>query len=152
MPEFEIDTLVTIGSPLGFPVVLGKIAEEYRAKTIPFTKPNTPPPVKRFWYNLSDLRDSVALDFGLASDFEPNANNVLVNDLEVVNDYEICEQQNPHKSFGYLRTPEMSQIIYRFLIRDRARADCLRILFVNRLMRLISKIADNVPKFSPIKK
>ncbi len=40
--------------------------------------------------------------------------------MEVVeNDYESEGIENPHKSFGYLRTPEVAYIIDEFLSRGR---------------------------------
>ena len=33
----------------------------------------------------------------------------------IVNDYEVDNRKNPHKSFGYLRTPEMSKILNDFI-------------------------------------
>ncbi len=37
----------------------------------------------------------------------------------VENDYESEGIENPHKSYGYLRTPEVAQIIDDFLSRGR---------------------------------
>jgi len=39
----------------------------------------------------------------------------------VYNNYVYQERRNPHKSYGYLRTPEMAKIVYEFLSRDRSK-------------------------------
>ena len=35
-------------------------------------------------------------------------------DFVVNNDYQIDNKFNPHKSFGYLRTPEFSEVLQKF--------------------------------------
>jgi len=63
--DVKVDTLVTIGSPLGLAVIRSKVVppvEEDSASPIPHT-------IKRSWFNLADLKDKVALDFDLADDF-----------------------------------------------------------------------------------
>ena len=71
------------------------------------------------WYNLSDLRDRVAINYNLADDYDPNSAGIAIIDKQVTNTYEYGGVSNPHKSYGYLRTPEMSEIIYQFLCRGR---------------------------------
>jgi hypothetical protein len=41
--------------------------------------------------------------------------------MTVTNDYEFGGNKNPHKSYGYLRTPDMAGIISDFLKKDRSR-------------------------------
>ena len=113
-PHIEIDTFVTMGSPLGLPVVVGKIIEEQRNR-LQFLKVKTPENVVRNWYNLSDLDDTVAINYHLGDDYEPNSRNIRAEDIVVNNNYEMNGESNPHKSFGYLRTPEFSKIVHDFL-------------------------------------
>ena len=44
-----------------------------------------------------------------------NAEGVKPVDFEVYNTYEINGDHNPHKSYGYLRTPELAEAIRDFL-------------------------------------
>ncbi|MEN8120958.1 MAG: hypothetical protein ABFS35_11450 [Bacteroidota bacterium] len=113
--DINIDTLVTMGSPLGFPVVKGKIAAELKNKNTDLSKLTTPQRVKSNWFNFSDIEDKVALDYRLADDFEKNKAGIKVIDFEVQNNYHVNENKNPHKSFGYLRTNEMAKVIFEFI-------------------------------------
>ena len=101
----KIHTFVTMGSPLGSPFILAKIAEEMKSKNqkLPIRTPNC---VTNNWLNFADLEDKIALNFDLNNDFYPNAKGIQAIDFEVINDYEINGVKNPHKSFGYLRSPE----------------------------------------------
>ena len=51
----------------------------------------------------------------LNDDFEENAAHLRPKDKIVFNDYEYGGIKNPHKSYGYLRTLEMAEIIDDFL-------------------------------------
>ncbi|MGF7141495.1 PGAP1-like alpha/beta domain-containing protein [Roseimarinus sediminis] len=115
LPETNIHTLVTIGSPLGLPVVVSKIAAEHKKNPNGHKYMATPPGVGTNWFNLADISDKVALNYKLNDDFSPNEKEVSPFDFLVVNDYEINKQKNPHKSFGYLRTPELSKILNEFI-------------------------------------
>ncbi len=108
--DVSVDTLVTIGSPLGLPIIKSKIAAEHRSDSL-----KTPQNVVRKWYNLSDLRDKIALNYRLRDDYQKNAANVRPTDKIVFNDYEYMGIGNPHKSYGYLRTREMARIVAAFL-------------------------------------
>jgi len=116
-PDVPIDTLVTIGSPLSLPIIVSKIIKELHESGRKVSKPPTPENVKK-WYNLADLRDKVTLNYNLADDYLPNTQGVLPEDEVVYNDYGYDGDENPHKSFGYLRTPELAQIVHEFLSRD----------------------------------
>jgi len=116
-PDVPIDTLMTIGSPLSLPIIVSKIIKELHESGRKVSKPPTPENVKR-WYNLADLRDKVTLNYNLADDYLPNTQGVLPEDEVVYNDYEYKGDSNPHKSFGYLRTPELAMHVHEFLIRD----------------------------------
>ena len=119
--ELEIDTLVTIGSPLGQPIVISKIMAEFHQAVDEKLKPRTPENIRKKWFNLSDLEDNVAMNYNLADDFEMNSHGIRPEDSEVYNNYTFEQKRNPHKSYGYLRTPEISKIIYQFLSRDRSK-------------------------------
>ncbi len=119
--EVQIDTLVTIGSPLGQPLVTGKFLSEFYPHNRQNSKPTTPENIRRKWYNLTDLEDNVAMNYDLADDFEPNSRQITATDKVVYNNYVHQKKRNPHKSYGYLRTPATAEIIYNFLSRDRSR-------------------------------
>jgi len=113
--KIKVDTLVTIGSPLGIPVIVSKIFAEQKQKNKNLKKPTVPDTIVSKWVNMSDMEDKVALDHTLNDDFNSNKFGLRAEDLTVVNDYEINNEPNPHKSFGYLRTPEMANVIHQFL-------------------------------------
>jgi hypothetical protein len=114
VPEVKIHTLVTIGSPLGNPVIRGKMLSEIKSLTNETPVLRTPENISRNWYNLSDYKDRVALSYDLNEDFLPNSHFVKPRDQFIWNNYEYKGERNPHKSYGYLRSPEMSQIISNF--------------------------------------
>ena len=80
----------------------------------------TPECVTKRWLNLSDLQDKVCLDYAIQNDYGANSRGVKVEDRIVVNDYMNNEERNPHKSYGYLRTPEMAEIVDMFLTEGRS--------------------------------
>ena len=136
-PETPIHTFVTIGSPLGLPVVVSKIASEYKKKTNGKTLMATPPGVQKNWFNLADISDNVALNYKLNDDFSPNTHGVAPIDFLVVNDYEIQNKRNPHKSFGYLRSSEMSAIVNEFIAKNR---NFMGNKWLNRMEEVLEKI------------
>lgn len=119
--DFAIDHFVTIGSPLGLAHVKGKIIQEYTHRGEERKRLRTPSVVKNSWVNYADRKDPVALDTHLGRDYGPNATDVIVEDDLVYNDYRIRKNnssepdRNYHKSYGYLRTPEISALIKNFL-------------------------------------
>ena len=119
IPEIEIDTLITIGSPLGLPIVIGKIAAEQKKKLNGKSVMSTPPGIKSNWFNLADIRDHIALNYKLGDDFSKNSRGVFPIDFLVYNNYEIKGEKNPHKSFGYLRSPEFSKILGNFIGEEK---------------------------------
>ena len=102
--DFQVDHLITIGSPLGLPHVKHKIySENHMVRT---------PSVVKKWTNFADRRDPVALDVHLSDDYAANQHGVKVKDDLVINTYENPKgKTNHHKSYGYLRAPEMSSAI-----------------------------------------
>ena len=137
--KVKVDTYVTIGSPLGLPVIMSRIAAEQKQRNKDMAPLNSPPTVKRNWFNFSDLHDKVAINYNLSDDYGDNANEVHVIDKIVYNDYECYGKKNPHKAYGYLRTPEMVEILYDFLTRDRNRYAVWLEIKVNSLLKKIFK-------------
>ncbi len=115
VPKARIDTLITIGSPIGNPIIISKIAEEQKIIDPNIKKLKTPECIKRNWYNFADIEDNVAHNFNLMDDYESNSSNIKVKDILIENNYVINGERNPHKSYGYLRAPEFSNIITDFL-------------------------------------
>lgn len=109
----EVSHFVTIGSPLGFSAVRGKIKKE--RKYAPVVR--TPSVVTKSWVNFADKKDIVAVDTHLRDDYSANAGGVKVRDDLVCNDFRNQKngRRNHHKSFGYLRTPELSDLVIDFL-------------------------------------
>ena len=103
-PARVVDHFVTIGSPLGLPHVKHKIYQENDLV-------RTPSVVRR-WTNFADRRDPVAADVHLSGDYAPNNRGVEVRDDLVINGYKSpAGKANHHKSYGYLRAPEVSAAI-----------------------------------------
>lgn len=128
--DVKVDTLVTIGSPLGLAVIRSKVVppvEENSASPIPHT-------IKRSWFNLADLKDKVALDFDLADDFYDETKHLQVQDFQIYNDYEHNGERNPHKAYGYLRTRKMAEIIHNFLMQDTFRYFQNLVVYFNRMV------------------
>lgn len=117
--KINIHTLITIGSPLGLPIVVSKIAAEQRHKLNGQNFMITPEGVRENWFNFSDILDKVALNYELSDDFSENKFGVKPVDFLVVNNYEINGVTNPHKSYGYLRTPEFAKILNEFILSER---------------------------------
>ncbi len=115
LPKLKINTFATIGSPLGIPFVRSKIAQEKKVVLNDNNKLKTPPGVQENWCNFSDLEDHVAINYSLENDFDENKSGIKAIDFIVNNNYEIDDEKNPHKSFGYLRTPEFSNILLEFI-------------------------------------
>lgn len=114
-PDFELPHFITMGAPLGLPHLKTQIIEEAGPEKARDAL-KTPPNVTKSWVNYWDRGDAVALDGHLSDDFERNANGVKVVDDLVSNSY-VNERgdKNVHKSYGYLRTPELSSKIEEFL-------------------------------------
>lgn len=92
----DVEALITIGSPLGLPSVWHQSPHGLRY-----------PPV-RAWRNFSDPEDYVA-----ANPWIPL--NGVRNQL-IWNSYRTPSgARNPHKSFGYLRSPEVAEAVWEFL-------------------------------------
>jgi hypothetical protein len=119
LPDIRINTFITMGSPLGLPVIISKIAAEQRKRRFSDNVLRTPPGIIRNWYNFSDILDTVAFNYKLSDYFHCNKTNIRPIDYLIVNNYEINGKRNPHKSFGYLRTPEFSKILNEFVLEEK---------------------------------
>ena len=112
--DFPIRRFVTIGSPLGLFEVKSRVhTERIHYAEVPVRTPNV---VTDGWANHADRRDPAVSDTHLGADYRPNAAGIRVVDGLVLNDYVSPKRErNYHKSYGYLRTPEMSEYIREFL-------------------------------------
>jgi len=112
---YDIEHFVTIGCPLGLPHVKINIQEERKHR--PGEALRTPTVVSKSWKNFADRLDPVAFDPHLSDDFATNDRGVVVADDLVSNDYVKpgSDDRNHHKSYGYLRTPELSRHIAELL-------------------------------------
>ena len=115
--DINIDTLVTIGSPLGQKYVLNKITSEQEGNLK--NKLKVPECIGKNWYNLSDLEDQVAFTHTLSEIYECNSKGLKVIDKLVKNNYMISGNRNPHKSYGYLRTREFAEIFSEFTTPEK---------------------------------
>lgn len=141
VPDVKIDTFITIGSPLGLPIIMSKIASEQKQVLIKNARLNAPENVVSNWFNFSDLRDRVALNYNLNDDYAENSRGIRVIDKIVYNNYENNSKKNPHKIYGYLRTPELSQVVDEFLNHDTRKGVSWLLDKINRLSaRLFSKL------------
>jgi len=115
--EIKVEILATIGSPLGQDYVINKMQDD----KILFKdgKLIVPENVKHGWYNFSDEEDQVAINHNLSEIFKENFLGVKVKDILVYNNYRISDTRNPHKSYGYLRTPKFASVLNSFLTTKR---------------------------------
>lgn len=119
LPDIKIDTFVTMGSPLGLPVIMSKIGDEMKRSGMNGNNIKTPPGILKNWYNYSDILDKVAFNYKLSEYYSQNDHGVKPVDLLVTNNYEINGTKNPHKVFGYLRTQEFSSVLSDFILSGK---------------------------------
>jgi hypothetical protein len=112
LPDVKINTFVTIGSPLSQKYVIRKINSEKNSEAE--SKLPVPENICSRWVNLYDLEDVVAINNKLSDYFIPNSHGLHIHDIEVENNYFYKGKNNPHKSYGYLRTNEFAQIVSSF--------------------------------------
>ena len=67
--NIKVHTFITMGSPLGLPIVINKIALEQKQRIVGKNHMITPNSVSRHWYNFSDISDNVALNYKLADSY-----------------------------------------------------------------------------------
>ena len=113
--EAKVHTFITIGSPLGLPLVISKIASQYKNKPSGRKEMVTPPGIYGNWFNFSDVLDKITLSYKLSRKFKFNEKAIKPRDFSVANDY-ISEtgEHNPHKSYGYLRAAKLAKILDDF--------------------------------------
>lgn len=119
IPEVKINTFITMGSPLGIPVIVKKILQEQNRDYRIDNKAHAPENILKKWYNFSDLRDKIAVNYALGDDFKNNSRLIGPVDMVVRNTYEYDGKKHPHKVYGYFRTPEVAQTICEFLSYKR---------------------------------
>ncbi|MBD3347461.1 MAG: hypothetical protein GF401_20585 [Chitinivibrionales bacterium] len=113
--DVPVHTFITIGSPLGFPVIMNKIKLDMGIDKCVETKLPTPDNIRYKWLNFSDLDDSTCLNYNLRNHYCENSNNVRPFDQIVYNNYTCNGNLNPHKAYGYLMTAEVATALYHFL-------------------------------------
>lgn len=118
-PDIRINTLVTMGSPLGLPVIISRTAAEAGQRGMENKQLATPPGVIRKWYNFSDLHDKVSFNYRLSDHYSENAHGVKPFDILIINNYESNGIRNPHKSFGYLRATQFTEILNEFILSEK---------------------------------
>lgn len=118
-PHIKINTFITMGSPLGLPVVISKIASEQKQKLSDIQSMITPPNILNAWNNYSDILDKVAFNYKLAENFSESTSGIRPSDFLVVNNYKMNGIPNPHKSYGYLRTTEFSTVLNDFILAEK---------------------------------
>jgi hypothetical protein len=119
-PDVTIDSFITIGSPLGMPLVIKQILLEQGRDIAKERRPATPENIRTAWHNFSDLDDPVAINYNLADDYLPNGAGIAPRDIIVYNNYEYDGDRSPHKLYGYLRAPEVANMVYNFCATGRA--------------------------------
>jgi hypothetical protein len=139
VPDVRIHTLVTMGSPLGLPLIMIKILVEQGKKPKKHIISQTPENITTAWYNFSDIRDRVATPYALSKDYAANSRHIRAVDTLIYNDYECRGNQNPHSIYGYLRTPELAHVIDGFLNAGRPKS-------LIRLQNSINRLFDKVPR------
>ncbi|MDZ7722708.1 MAG: alpha/beta hydrolase [candidate division KSB1 bacterium] len=144
--DIQIDTLVTLGSPLGQSTVMGKLSGQNPVKQ----KLKTPENIKN-WYNLSDIRDIITINYDLEDDFYPNSKNVKPQDYLVNNNYTWEDKTNPHSVFGYLQTPQCGQALFDFLVKDMSSWQLTISSYLQKFREHILKREANLYKSIPIR-
>jgi len=105
-----VDTLLTIGSPLGMHYVQQHLSG-LNNQQVPSYPGNL-----RQWINVSARGDLVALDRSLADDFRAMIDHQQIESItdwreDIFNHYRDSKGLNVHKSYGYLINPVVSKTI-----------------------------------------
>ncbi len=137
--DIKIDSLLTIGSPLGVPFILDKLKNDISVDPKDDKKLRTPDNILHEWINYADPEDKVAQHVTLNELFTPNSKNISPACDLIYNDYESEGIKNPHKSFGYLRACEVAEVIDKFLCHGKNK---VMIWFTKKL----NKLRDKLPK------
>jgi hypothetical protein len=126
-PTIDVHTFMSLGSPLGLPAITKKIFIESKKDFWAEKRVPTPENIRHAWYNFSDLKDGIAMNYNLSDDYASNSEGVGPLDIIVNNDYEFQGRKNHHKSYGYLRTTEVAGSIHRFLTAEERKPFGLRL-------------------------
>lgn len=140
-PDINVKTFITMGSPLGLPVVISKIAAEQKQRGNVANLMKTPPGILKSWFNFSDILDKVAFNYKLSDDFSENNLGVKPVDFVVVNNYEMNGIHNPHKSYGYLRTAEFSKILNEFIKEEKL---SIKEKVIRKTTQVINKLRTHI--------
>lgn len=135
--DINIDTFITIGSPLGSPIVKSKYIKDSKYYGHKIKKLKTPNNIKRYWLNFADIEDKVAVNYKLSDDYSENSNNIKVSDFLVYNNFFSNNERNAHKSYGYLRCPELANAIFSFAQQKNRN---LVVEIINYFKKNLSKI------------
>lgn len=119
-PQLPVHTLISFGSPMGFPVIRKHIQQELGLDESDTVKLPTPEAIRHRWVNFSDLDDVTCLDYNLRNHYRSNSSGVRPYDRIVYNNYEYNGNPNPHKAYGYLRTLDITQALNTFLVLENA--------------------------------
>jgi hypothetical protein len=106
--ELQVDTLLTMGSPLGQHFIQQRIKGRDAIGAVRF-----PANIRR-WINLAAVGDLTALDPTLQNDFGAMLGYGLVeciDDREIYNWFRFDGELNPHAEFGYLVNDETARIV-----------------------------------------
>ena len=135
--EIKIDSLLTIGSPLGVPFIFDKLKNNFSTDPEDEKKLRTPDNILNEWINYADPEDKVAQHVTLEDIFTANSNNVSPKCDYIHNDYEYEGIKNPHKSFGYLRACDVAEVIDEFLCRGKNK---VMVWFTKKFNKLRDKL------------
>lgn len=94
----DVALFVTLGSPLGLPVVRSRFKQWIGKRKLPF------PACVRHWYNVADRRDPVARDGNLSDDIDKPGLRFSNLQGEGIN---ADAPRNPHSGSGYLANSQV---------------------------------------------
>jgi hypothetical protein len=120
-PDITINTLVTMGSPLGLPPIMLKILSEKNKKPHKHMSIKIPNNIIKSWHNFFDPADKISANQKLSDYYKENDRHIRVVDTIVSNNYEYLGKENPHSVYGYLRTPAFAHLLNNFLIAGRSK-------------------------------
>ncbi len=115
VPDIPVHTFITLGCPLGFPIVMRQVRKELGLDPKSDAQLPTPPNITGHWLNFSDLEDVTCLNYNLRNNYAENARGVRPFDQIVYNNYECEGCKNSHKVYGYLRTADFTLALHMFL-------------------------------------
>jgi hypothetical protein len=99
--NINVETFVTIGSPLGIQEV-----QDFMVEQTPLVVPSC----VKHWLNFADPLDVVAFDKGLANEFDPDG---FVSDDVIMNTaFARGEGFDPHSAIGYLAHPSVRDAVF----------------------------------------